>query len=56
MEKQSKFFPQELVLTRIDTKNYKITKSNGGWSDPRDHELCKSIFEHQNQFNQSSSQ
>jgi len=39
---EKNFFPQELVFDKVDTGIRPIKKSNGGWSDPRDHQLCKS--------------
>ena len=51
LEKQKQFYPDNLVLNGINTGIHKITKSNGGWSDPRDHYLCKSFFENKSPNN-----
>ena len=37
------FFPSKFNLSNINPGIYAIKKSNGGWSDPRDHLLCKSL-------------
>ena len=42
-QKQKQFFPENLTMNGINTNVKKIIKSNGGWSDPRDHKLCKSF-------------
>ncbi len=39
------FFPESLMFTKVDTGIRGIKKSNGGWSDPRDHQLCKSFIQ-----------
>jgi hypothetical protein len=40
----SNFFPNEFKIS-FESKNlYKLRKSNGGWSDIRDHYLCKSFI------------
>ncbi|CAF0703814.1 unnamed protein product [Brachionus calyciflorus] len=42
-ESKSNFFPRDLNFSGKIFGMRKIKKSNGGWSDPRDHELCKSF-------------
>lgn len=37
------FFPNQFNLSNINPGIYAIKKSNGGWSDPRDHLLCQSF-------------
>lgn len=37
------FFPSSFNIGRVNTAIKIVKKSNGGWSDPRDHELCKSF-------------
>lgn len=41
--KEKDFFPNMLRFEKVDTAIRAIKKSNGGWSDPRDHQLCKSF-------------
>ena len=40
----SNFFPNELKISFDSKIFYKLRKSNGGWSDIRDHLLCKSFI------------
>ena len=42
-QKPDEFFPKELLLSNISTGIRRVKKPNGGWSDPRDHQLCKSF-------------
>lgn len=41
-ELKNDFFPNEFVFEKVDTGIRALKRSNGGWSDPRDHQLCKS--------------
>ena len=43
-EKPSAFFPKSFELSGIYTGIRTPKKSNGGWSDPRDIQLCKQFF------------
>lgn len=43
-DKKKDFFPENFKLDKINTAIIKIRNSNGGWSDPRDHQLCKSFL------------
>ncbi len=40
----SNFFPNDLKISFDSKIFYKLRKSNGGWSDIRDHLLCKSFI------------
>ncbi len=37
------FFGIEFKFEKVDTSIKQAKKPNGGWSDPRDHQLCKSF-------------
>lgn len=39
LNNQDKFFPDRLTVMRRQDKKLKIV-NNGGWNDPRDHQLC----------------
>ncbi|CAF0703818.1 unnamed protein product [Brachionus calyciflorus] len=43
--KQTQFFPKKFELNGVNTGIIAIKKSNGGWGDPRDHNLCKSFID-----------
>lgn len=47
MSKKSEFFPKEMKFEKVDTGIRTMKKPNGGWSDPRDHQLCKSFLSDQ---------
>src|SRR4051812_5392677 len=34
------YFPSDLKLEEVGNRMLKPSKPNGGWGDPRDHELC----------------
>lgn len=36
---KNKFFPKNVTVMRREGKKTKMV-NNGGWSDPRDHQLC----------------
>ncbi len=38
------FFPNSLTFSKVDVGIRALKKSNGGWSDRRDHQLCKSFL------------
>ena len=40
---QSFLFPENLFVDQLKVKKIKLKKGNGGWGDPRDHELCLSF-------------
>jgi hypothetical protein len=40
----SNFFPKELIKSYESKLFFRLRKSNGGWSDIRDHMLCKSFI------------
>lgn len=42
--KKDEFFPDQIELESVNTGIKRAKVSNGGWSDPRDHQLCKSFF------------
>jgi len=42
------FFPSNPVQQTESKVVIKLTKPNGGWPDPRDHQLCKSFLDNQN--------
>ena len=50
---ESKFYPIKFDLNKVNTQIRAIKKPNGGWSDQRDHLLCKS-FASPFSFSQSS--
>ncbi|CAG2100214.1 unnamed protein product, partial [Medioppia subpectinata] len=33
-------FPKQMILQQKSQKPFRMPKANGGWADPRDHELC----------------
>ena len=37
------FFPSDLAQQGESKAVIKLVKPNGGWPDPRDHQLCKSF-------------
>jgi alpha-1,6-mannosyl-glycoprotein beta-1,2-N-acetylglucosaminyltransferase len=39
----AKYFPENFDIGKINTAIRKVKKSNGGWSDKRDHSLCRSF-------------
>lgn len=43
-QKSHLFFPEKIRFEKVDTAIHSAKKSNGGWSDPRDHQLCKSFL------------
>jgi alpha-1,6-mannosyl-glycoprotein beta-1,2-N-acetylglucosaminyltransferase len=49
--KADAFYADKFELQGVNTAIRKIRKSNGGWSDPRDIQLCKSFFYSQAQSN-----
>lgn len=44
-KKQSKFFSEEFEFEKVDTSIKQPKKPNGGWSDPRDHMMCKRFMQ-----------
>lgn len=44
LENQQEFFASSLDLIGINTGIKRAKIPNGGWSDPRDHQLCKRFF------------
>ena len=36
---QDRFFPRNFSVMRLPSKKTKLV-NNGGWADPRDHQLC----------------
>lgn len=44
-KKKSETFSDKFDLSVVNTGIMAIKKSNGGWADPRDHNLCKSFID-----------
>lgn len=45
IKQETKFFPKVLNFDKVDTLIRHMKKPNGGWADPRDHQLCKSFLQ-----------
>ena len=45
-DKKKSFFPDSLKFSKVDVGIRALKKSNGGWSDRRDHQLCKSFLDY----------
>lgn len=37
----SVYFPKNMQIVEVARKMLKPSKPNGGWGDPRDHQLCR---------------
>lgn len=44
-KKKSETFSDKFDSSAVHTGIISIKKSNGGWADPRDHNLCKSFID-----------
>jgi len=38
--KRNRLFPSRLLVSDANTADFTKITPNGGWSDPRDHQLC----------------
>lgn len=50
-EKSNDFFPKSLKISSKNVKDILLGKSNGGWGDVRDHNLCLKFTEPQAEEN-----